>query len=113
MPRFGHDQHRLARRGAEQERRDGVDAGVHRAGEHSVLAVGRALERNHLDGVTGGSELLVEVDGDAVDELQGSDLEHFILGVNLRGKRDRERRDEDGQRKLEGPGEHEEPPAER
>ena len=43
-----------------------------------------------------------------MDELQGSDLEHFILGVNLRGKADRKRRDEDGQRKLERPGEHEE-----
>jgi hypothetical protein len=106
----GDDHHRLAGCGPEQEGRDAVDAGVHRAGEHRILPVGWALERYDFDGEAGGDELLVEVGGDAVDELQGSDLEHLVLGMNLRGERDRHRCDEDGQRKLEGPGEHGKPP---
>jgi hypothetical protein len=45
-----------------------------------------------------------------VDELQGSDLENFVLGMSRRGERDRDRCEEDEERKLEGPGEHEELP---
>src|SRR5262249_16215858 len=67
-----------------------------------------ALEWDDLNRVAGRNELLVEVGRDAVDEFQGADLEHLILGMNLRGEGDR--CEEDEQRKLEGPPEHEKLP---
>ena len=102
----GDDHHGLAGCGAQQECCDAMDAGVDGAGEYRILAVGRALERDHLDGVTGGSKFLIEIGRNAVDKLQGPNLENFILGMNFRGERDRNCCDEDGQCKLEGPGEH-------
>ncbi len=100
--------HRLAGGGAEQEGGDAVDAGIDRAGEHRVLAVGRALERDHLDRVAGRDELLVEIDRDAVDELERSDPQDLVLGLVLRldrrGAGDRQRCNHDGQRKSDQPG---------
>ena len=81
---IGDDAHRLVGGGAEQERGDAVDAGIDRAGEHGVLAVGRAFERDDLDLVAGRNELLVVVDGDAVDELQRPDAQDLVLGLRLR-----------------------------
>ena len=79
------------RAGAKQERGDAVDAGVDRAGQHRVLAVGRALERNDFDRVTGRRELLIEIRRDAVDELEGPDAENlFILGVAGHGDQEQD-----------------------
>ena len=86
----GDDHDRLAGGGAEQERGDAVDAGIDRAGEHRVLAVGRALERDDLHLVAGRDEFLVEIGRDAVDELERADLQDLVvLSLDLR----RERRD--------------------
>ena len=50
---------------------------------HRVLAVGRALERDDLDLVARGRELLVEVRRDAVDQLQRADLDDLFLGKTI------------------------------
>ena len=75
----GEDHERLARGGAERRGSDAERAEIDRAGDDRVLAVGRALERNHLDLVAGGRELLVEVRRDAVDQLERADLDDFLL----------------------------------
>ena len=72
---------RLVGGGAKKERGDAMDAGLDCAGEHRVLAVGRTFERHDLHLVAGRRELLVEVGGDAVDELERSDLQDLILGM--------------------------------
>src|ERR1700730_4503947 len=56
-----------------------VVEGVDGAGELRILAVGRTLEWIDLDRVARRDELLIEIGGDAVNELQRSDLEYLVF----------------------------------
>src|SRR5262249_43414738 len=101
---IGNNAHRLVGAGAKQERRDAMDAGIDGAAEDRVLAGGWAFERNDLHLVAGGDELLVVVDGDAVNELERPHPQHLVLSLRLgRGQDEPERGGEDKQQPWQRP----------
>ena len=78
---------RLTCRGAEQRSRNSECAEVDRLGHHGILAFGRRLERQDLHFVAGGDELIVEIGGDGMDQLEraGADDNRLALGAHNGG----------------------------